>query len=606
MINPFNVNIENQKIAGAVNVPAMLGIPNEVLDVGKYDPLLIGENVQCKDWDNNQVLDFLNNINERHDLFIPVGFMETIEKDPYQLYCDTDSVVGTSVIKFGELYDKNYKEETIENLWNLFSSIEVEEYKDTKEIKDISSLDIYTPGISTNDGRVKTLSSNKIKKIIRHKISKSLWKLTPFFSDDFVIVTEDHSLIFSQPTVGLISVTINEILNSIDNFDERFRLGINNVSKKDENNYRIELSRSAIIKLPSDKDNFYFKFDGDEDEYFMDICFDIYKLSEEEAKEFEYVYDLEVENQPVFFANNILVHNSDYLLIKLTFDKNEDHRKTVDYCQRMTLRMNEAYMSALDLYFYKIANWHPDYNTMDFKSEVVAYRGFFCTKKFYALGKVWDEGKFLGELETKKTGGQIKKADATKVSKEMLSDIYKLLTVDQSIDDEVVLYNKIFIEIKNKYVMKLKDAIKNSEFEYFTIPKKWSFGDKKNIPPAISGAKLYNRVIKDSFAVGDAVLVLPIKYNMQLMKKEFEKTKNPNEFMMQNNELTSKINVISLPPASKLGEKDKEFIRQRFQELQIQLDYDTIMNFNIDMKLAPFKNLFNTEITRRAMALSGH
>ena len=370
-----------------VNIPAMLGIPNEVLDVGKYNPLLIGENVHCKDWDNNQVLDFLNNIDERHDLFIPVGFMETIEKDPYQLYCDTDS---------------------------------------------------------------------------------------------------------------------------------------------------------------------------------------------------------------------------DYLLIKLTFDKNEDHRKTVDYCQRMTLRMNEAYMSALDLYFYKIANWHPDYNTMDFKSEVVAYRGFFCTKKFYALGKVWDEGKFLGELETKKTGGQIKKADATKVSKEMLGDIYKLLTVDQSIDDEVVLYNKIFIEIKNKYVMKLKEAIKNSEFEYFTIPKKWSFGDKKNIPPAISGAKLYNRVIKDSFTIGDAVLVLPIKYNMPLMKKEFEKTKNPNEFMMQNNELTSKINVISLPPASKLGEKDKEFIKQRFQELQISLDYDTIMNFNIDMKLEPFKNLFNMEITRRAMALTGH
>lgn len=368
-------------------LPSLVGIPNEILDVGKYDPILVGENIHCQDWNEEQVLDFLNNVPENHDLFIPVGFMETIEKDPFQLYCDTDS---------------------------------------------------------------------------------------------------------------------------------------------------------------------------------------------------------------------------DYLLIKLTFDKNEDHKKTVDYCQRLTLRMNEAYMAALDLYFYKIANWHPDFNTMDFKSEVVAYRGFFCTKKFYALGKVWDEGKFLGKFETKQTGGQIKKADATKVTKEMLTDIYNLLTVDQTIDDEVVLYNKIFVEIKNKYVFKLKEAIKTMEFEYFTIPKKWSFGEKKNIPPAITGAKLYNRIIKDTFTVGDAVLVLPIKYNLPLLKKEFEKMTNPNEFMLQNNELTSKVNVISLPPISKLHDKDKDYIKQRFQELNISLDYDTIMSFNIDMKLEPFKNLFNTEITRRARAQTGH
>ena len=295
--------------------------------------------------------------------------------------------------------------------------------------------------------------------------------------------------------------------------------------------------------------------------------------------------------------------DSDYLLIKLTFDKNQDHRKTVDYCQKLTLRMNEAYIAALDLYFYKIANWHPDFNTMDFKSEVVAFRGFFCTKKFYALGKVWDEGKFLGKLETKKTGGQLKKADVTKVTKQMLSEIYELLTVDQSVKDEVVIYNKIFVEIKNKYVFKLKNAIKNLEFEYFTVPKKWSFGEKKSIPPQINGARLYNRIIKDTFSMGDAVLVLPIKYNMPLMKKEFEKL-HANDNMLQNNELTSKIKDISLPPAKKMTEKDKELILSRFKELEIVPDYDEIMNFNIDMKLEPFKKLFSLEVTRKAKAAS--
>ena len=265
--------------------------------------------------------------------------------------------------------------------------------------------------------------------------------------------------------------------------------------------------------------------------------------------------------------------------------------------------MNEAYIAALDLYFYKIANWHPDFNTMDFKSEVVAFRGFFCTKKFYALGKVWDEGKFLGKLETKKTGGQIRKADVTKVSKEMLSEIYELLTVDQSIDNIITIYNKIFIEIKNKYIFKLKEAILNLQFEYFTVPKKWSFGEKKSIPPQINGAKFYNRIIKDTFSMGDAVLVLPIKYNMPLMKKEFERLP-ANDNMLQNNELTSKIDVISLPPSKKMNEKDKELILNRFKELEIIPNYDEIMSFNIDMKLEPFKKLFDMETIRKARSLT--
>lgn len=578
MINPFSVNVEEQKVIGIVDVPAMLGIPNEILDIGKYDPILRGDEIQCKDWNDDEVLNFLNTIPEDHDLFIPVGFMETIEKDPYQLYCDTDSVVGNSTFKYSDGRYNQYIDTTIEKLWDELTSIESELSND-KEIKDISELFLFTP-TSYN----LSMTENRIMKIIRHKVSKKLWKLSDYSKPDvFVIVTEDHSLVVGNNIGDLIPTTIRELIFP----DKR----IEKSSFQMPNGYQVNLKDTFIISLNTNPDII------NEFELFDTIWL------EEVTEEYEYVYDIEVEDNPVFFANNILVHNSDYLLIKVTFDKNEDHRKTVDYCQRMTLRMNEAYMAALDLYFYKIAGWHPDFNTMDFKSEVVAYRGFFCTKKFYALGKVWDEGKFLGKLETKKTGGQIRKADATKVTKEMLSDIYHLLTVDQSIDDEIVLYNKIFTEIKNKYVFKLKDSIKQMDFAYFTIPKKWSFGEKKNIPPAITGAKLYNRIIKDTFTVGDAVLVLPIKYNMPLMKKEFEKINNPNEFMLQNKELTSKVTVISLPPMSKLNDKDKDYIKQRFQELQITLDYDTIMNFNIDMKLAPFKNLFTTDISRKARSL---
>lgn len=297
--------------------------------------------------------------------------------------------------------------------------------------------------------------------------------------------------------------------------------------------------------------------------------------------------------------------DSDYLLIKTTFNKKEDIERTVAYCQKLTLRMNAAYMSALDLYFYKLANWHPDFNTMDFKSEVVAFKGFFAAKKFYALGIIWNEGKFLAKVKTKIIGGQLKKADVTKVTKEMLEDIYSLLTKDSDVKDEAKIYNKIFIEFKNRYLIKLKESINQLNFEYFTIPKKWSFGEKKNVPASITGAKLYNRIIKDTFSVGDSVLVLPIKFNLAMMTREFEKMSNPNENMLQNAELSSKIKDLSLPPLSKLTEADKDYIKQRFIELDIHLDYDKIIDFNIDMKLEPFKRLFSVETTRRATAIRG-
>ena len=320
-----------------------------------------------------------------------------------------------------------------------------------------------------------------------------------------------------------------------------------------------------------------------------------YTIEEIESTE-EYVYDIEVEDNHNFFANEILVHNSAYLIFKLPFNKRDDIQRTVKYCQNMTIRMNEVYRKAMDFYIYRLGNWHPDFNTMQFKSEVIAFKGFFGAKKFYALGKIWDEGVFYEKIKLKITGGQLKKADVTKVTKEMLTEIYNLLAINLEANDEYKIYNDIFVTIKNKYIIKLKEAIDNLDLEYFTIPKKWSFGEKKNIPAPITGARLYNRLIKDVFNVGDGVLVLPIKYNIKVLHNEFNKHTNVNENMLSNQEFSSKIKNISIPP--RLNAQDKAFLIQRMKELEITIDRDQIFQFNIDMKLEPYKKLFSMDIVR--------
>lgn len=289
--------------------------------------------------------------------------------------------------------------------------------------------------------------------------------------------------------------------------------------------------------------------------------------------------------------------DSAYVLIKLPFNKSDDLKRTVDYCQNIAIRLNNVYGKLLDLYWWKFGNWHPDFNTMNFKSEVIAFRGFYGAKKFYGLGKVWEEGRFFSDkLKLKTTGGQIRKSDVTQVTKEMLKEIYEVLCLNTKITDLKELYTIIFKKIKNKYTLKLREAIQNMDAKYFDIPKKWSFGEKKNVPMQIIGAKLYNRIIKDTFNVGDSVSVIQIKCSYKLLQEEFMKHTIVHENMLQNEELNNKINYISIP--TKISDEEKDIIFKRFADLGIQIDVDTIINFNIDMKLEPYKKLFPIDIQR--------
>ena len=62
-----------------------MGIPTseikKITDVGLYDPNLKGENIDCKDWEMDHVESFIANMDKDHDLFLPVGFMESIRPE---------------------------------------------------------------------------------------------------------------------------------------------------------------------------------------------------------------------------------------------------------------------------------------------------------------------------------------------------------------------------------------------------------------------------------------------------------------------------------------------------------------------------------------------
>jgi hypothetical protein len=228
---------------------------------------------------------------------------------------------------------------------------------------------------------------------------------------------------------------------------------------------------------------------------------------------------------------------------------------------------------------------------MDFKSEVIATRGFFNTKKFYALAKIWMEGTFYEDLEIKKTGGQILKADTSIVTLEFLKEIYDVLTVRVEFDTLEKIRYQIYNIIKKKYVDLITKNIRNFNFKEFVIPKKWPTKATKTVPTHIQGAMFYNLIFDDQLRPGDSLLMVPIIINKNLVYKKYQHYQR-SPYQLQNDFIKDKLNIISFPSDLEFSDEKKQEIILKLQQLDIRIDFDRILNFNIDMKLAAFDKLF--------------
>jgi len=293
--------------------------------------------------------------------------------------------------------------------------------------------------------------------------------------------------------------------------------------------------------------------------------------------------------------------DSSYSLVPLPFDKFEDQHKTVDYAQEIARELNSAYMDIFNETVVKHGNVNPDYNFMDFKSEVVAYRGFFNAKKYYGLTKLWDEGTFYDPPEVKKTGGQIVKADSTPIVLDLLNEVYNVLLLDFSITSEVELYQKIFFDIRKKYIKRVEDAVDIFDVHQFGIPKKWSLKVLKKIPKQVEGAMLYNYLFRDIFRPGESILQTQVIINPGKLLQEMDKHKSSTEYQIPKEMISNKINALSFPTDFGNFKEDIDEARRILQENNIQFDLRSILEFNVDKKLDQFKKLFSEETIRLAI-----
>ncbi len=149
------------------------------------------------------------------------------------------------------------------------------------------------------------------------------------------------------------------------------------------------------------------------------------------------VYDIEVDDNHNFFANDILVHNSVYFSMTPMLDQYgkaetiEDKlafiNKGIDKVILPKIEKNDAeIMSGMNVYK----------QTLFMNREVIAQSAIFLEKKKYACYIKDDEGIVLDEPKIKVKGFEIVRTSTPQVIRNKLKDTLKVL-LDGATEDEL-------------------------------------------------------------------------------------------------------------------------------------------------------------------------
>jgi len=272
-----------------------------------------------------------------------------------------DSVAGTTVIETlnGPLQIKN-----------LFQDVSYT-IGDRQYSNNDSSVLTYNPTTTTNEFK-------QIKYVMRHKSDKKMYRVW-VGNLRYVDVTEDHSLIgyanTKIKTPGLVTIKPTEI-------------GINNVNC---------LLLMASIPSTSSSLNRNTQHCLEQSGYVL-----ITPTKVEEIPYDDYVYDIEVEDTHTFYANGLLVHNTDSSYFKTFTDNEQEAIKVADAVASV---VNESFPEFMRETFLCLPGFDSLIKT---GRELVSDCGIFVDKKRYILhvvnveGKSVDKMKIMG-IDTKKT-----------------------------------------------------------------------------------------------------------------------------------------------------------------------------------------------------------
>lgn len=215
----------------------------------------------------------------------------------------------------------------------------------------------------------------------------------------------------------------------------------------------------------------------------------------------EFVYDIEMDdNDHVFFANDILVHNSthvtiqpvlDALKIPLCNEKNEITPKIYDIVNDLNKHLN-----------IEIVNWaKTSLNSIDprffFKREAICPAGIYQAKKHYIL-HIRDKGedKPLSCDKIKYVGVEIAKTTMSESVKSLIKRVVECMLYTRDQHKSIAAYKTAFEDFKHLTLEEIAFRSSINKYEQYEARSN-AFQIGKRTPAHVVGAIYYNRLLKE-------------------------------------------------------------------------------------------------------------
>ena len=157
----------------------------------------------------------------------------------------------------------------------------------------------------------------------------------------------------------------------------------------------------------------------------------------------DYVYDIEVEDTHRFFANNVLVHNTDSSFVHISGTTEQVIKKAQD----VEKKLNEAYPK----FAKEILGADVSYFTTKFEK---LYKRYYQggKKKRYAGNLIWKEGQVVDKIDI--VGFEFKRSDSSKITKEVQETLLKMILMGKTFTD---IQSYMYGIIKNYKKLPLDD-----------------------------------------------------------------------------------------------------------------------------------------------------
>ncbi|MGZ8924407.1 MAG: DNA polymerase domain-containing protein [Nitrososphaeraceae archaeon] len=231
----------------------------------------------------------------------------------------------------------------------------------------------------------------------------------------------------------------------------------------------------------------------------------------------DYVYDIEIDNTHVFFANNLLVHNTDSCYFKTHAENIEDAIKIADY---VADKVNDSYKPFMQRAFLCQPNFN---NLVKCGREIVSDRGIFVEKKRYILhlvdveGKRVDKCKVMG-LDTKKTTLPVE------ISKQLNNFIERFLKGEswEEVSKSIVNYKEYLRLDASLTEIGLPKGIKNVE-EY---TQKFENDYDTRLPGHVAASIHYNNMLKEHNDKTSLPIISGMKIKVFYLKQMYGRFKS--------------------------------------------------------------------------------